>query len=365
MQSREAMMRFLQHVGKYFMYSAGYGHQYKWGARDADLLRKARFIQLPKERLPYINLDLDWPGSARVWIDEGFPSPTIVVISPRTSHSLLMWELAIPVTIPNVHFTGVANLKPYKYFNAVRAGFNKSLGGDAAFSGHCIKNPFYANLKNEILQTGNGIILDQWKTHWIDVTYSLTELAEYVELENRRYKPEKLFDPSSRLKSMFNYAAHDAYSAVHHCKTLEEFKAKATEIVMGYYHQFKQIEKNHPLEKAEAERVIRSIVPYVWQRRDKKWMKKFKYNIGAMKLEPIDYSALNSTEVDDEITKRQSLAARYTHTIRRNATEQKIKSACLHLLQNGERLTYKNVAESASVSISTVKRYKEILKIYN
>ncbi len=356
---RNAMLRFLNHFGYWLMYAEDKRHQYRYGPREAHILRQARFLQLPKETFPYIGIDIDEPGSACFWMDQGFPIPTIAMVSPDTANSLLMWELTVPVTLPREPFRGVPNLLPFDYFRAIRKAYTKALGGDSAYPGRSVKNPFYANLSGRIIPCEDGIIHDVYKTHWTDVTYSLGELAEYVELERRRYQPDQLYDPSSRLKSMFNYSAHDSYAAVHDCSTEEEFRSAVAEIVMGYWHRFRQEPKDHALEESEAERCIRDITKWTWKRRHQKWLKRFKYEIGVMEYEPINRDEMSDEEIAFEVINRQSAAAKRTHKRQKDKTIKSIEIACKKLMNQKRRLTQKNIALESGLNVKTIRRHSD------
>jgi hypothetical protein len=339
------------------LYADSKQHEYRYGPREVHILRQARFIQLPKNYFPYLSVDIDIPGSAYDWSDQGLPIPTISMVSPDTAHALLMWELTNPVTLPREQFDGVTNLKPFDYFKAIKKAYTRALDGDPAYAGRSVKNPFYANLSGRTIPCADGIIYDVYKTTWFNRTYSLAELAKFVELEHKRYQPENLYDPSSRLKSMFNYSAHDSYAAVHNYSTEEEFRSVVTEIVMGYWHEFKQESKDHPLTEAEAERCIRDITRWTWQRRHQKWLKRFTYEIGVMDYDPINRDELSDEEIAVEIANRKSAAAKRTHEKRKEKTIKSIENACRKLKCQNKKLTHKNIAGESGLSVKTIRRY--------
>lgn len=364
MTNREPARRFISHFGKWIMNSKNKHEKYTYAINDVDTWSEAQFIHLPKNELRYIGIDLDWEGSASVWIDEGFPEPTITIISPETSHSKLFYELATPVTLPFGNFAGRANLKPYHYFKSVKAGLTLAMGGDPGYSGGTMNNPFYKNPRKEILVTEDGIVERKWKVHWADRTYDLDYLAEFAKPVPRDFKHDGLFDDAGRALTMFHLTRTDAYRAVHGCVTQGQFAEKVLSIAMDHWLVLRQIAKDHPLEEREAVNVANSVTKYVWLHRNDEWLKRFKWNVGALQYYPIDKGDVPADDIKQEIARRQSAGAKHTHSVRTEKTEERIRIACEKLKSANTKVTRKSIALKTGLGVSTMSKYKDIIKEY-
>lgn len=346
------------------MYSNNKHEKYAYGSNCVDMWTEAQFIHLPRHVFRYIGIDLDWEGSASIWMDEGFPEPTITIISPETSHSKLFYELTTPVTLPLGNFAGRANLKPYNYFKSVKAGLTLAMGGDPGYSGRTMNNPFYKNPRKEIIVTEDGIVERKWKVHWADRTYDLDYLAEFAKPVPKDFKHDGLFDDVGREKTMFHLTRHDAYRAVHGCANQEQFAERVLFIATEHWQVLRQVEKDHPLEEREAVNVANSVSKYVWLHRNDEWMKRFKWNLGALQYHPIDRDDASVDDIKQEIVRRQSAGAKHTHSVRTSNTEERIRLACEELKAANMKVTRKNIALKAGLGVSSMSKYKDIIKEY-
>lgn len=67
---------------------------------DDYLITKVQFVHMPTHRRNYVALDIDEEGGAAIWWEQGFPEPTITIISPDTCHCKFLYELKNPVMYP-------------------------------------------------------------------------------------------------------------------------------------------------------------------------------------------------------------------------------------------------------------------------
>lgn len=364
MNTTQPMRRFLEYIGPSFMYSDNMHTNYKYGDRSTEILEKAMFLHLPKHKFQYVAIDLDWECSASLWMEEGYPQPTITIISPRTSHSKYLYELASPVTLPLNSTNRHVNLKPYKYFKAVKAGLDLAMGGDRSYSGSTVNNPFYKNPSNSIIVTEDGIVQNRWKVHWADVAYDLNYLQEFARPVRRSFTRSELYDVDSREKTMFNLTRIDACKNVNKFDDFHKFTEFVHDAAINHWQVLRLEEKSHPLEESEAKSVANSISKWLWNNKNAKWLEKFHWNVGALQLPSIDYYSMSKEDIESEMKRRRSLGAKHTHQIRRDATASRISEACERLVEKREKLTRINISKESGVGASTLSSYKSIINNY-
>ena len=104
--------------------------------------------------------------------DRNLPPPTIIMRNRDNGHVQYAYRLTDPVTM----FEGSRN-HPTQYLKAIQYALTVQLGGDLAFGGSLAKNPLN-NDKWDIYLTGAN-------------SYSLGDLAEYLDLTDPANKPPK------------------------------------------------------------------------------------------------------------------------------------------------------------------------------
>jgi len=124
---------------------------------------RRRYIQLdPPGRIAALVFDVDRPGAALAWDDVGLPPPSWSAQSPDSGRAHLGYVLSWPV------YRQPATA-PGRYADAVYAAYKGRLGADPGYARLLAKNPFSPS----------------WRTTcWRDEPYSLSELAEYVDLSS-------------------------------------------------------------------------------------------------------------------------------------------------------------------------------------
>ncbi|GAB6037718.1 hypothetical protein JCM15519_22770 [Fundidesulfovibrio butyratiphilus] len=344
------------------MYSTRGHENYQWGDVNSEVLANAQFIHMPKQRFQYLGIDLDWEGSASLWMDEGFPEPTITIITPTSNHSKFFYELEHPVTIPRYWGSQHINFKPYLYFKDVKLGLTLAMEGDLSYSGTSMNNPFYRNLEQNTIKTENGEVSSKWKVHWADKRYALEYLAEFAVFPTRKRYQTSFEDSDSREVTLFNSTRAYAYEYVHQFDEYNSFHEAVASNALENWLKLSQIEKDHPLMEKEAHAVAKAVSRWVWMRRKDRWMKRFTWDIGALGFEALDKSTLSEEELKFEIHNRKSMGARYANEKRRRNTESKIHSACEELVRNNQKVTRKNISEMTQLSLKTLNNYKETIK---
>ena len=115
-------------------------------SKKEDIIEIASYIELPNHRRYYMSFDLDYEGSAYVWIDENLPEPTITIINNENSHSTLHYELTTPVLLPIRGRNSYFSRKPIRYYTKVREGLRVRMSGDKGYAAYNSKNPLYKNV---------------------------------------------------------------------------------------------------------------------------------------------------------------------------------------------------------------------------
>lgn len=364
MSKHEAMKRYLNYIGNYFMYSDNMHDAYQYGERSAQILNKAHFLHLPKNKFQYIGIDLDWEGSASLWMDEGYPEPTITIVTSKSGHSKYFYELKVPVTLPlNLNQKNI-NTKPFKYYSHVKRGLTEAFGGDYAYSGKTMNNPFLNIIHKQRSYIFDGVNQTKWVVHWADKTYDLDYLSEYTKSTAKDYSKKLYYDIEKRHNTMFHLTRLESYKLARKCESFEIFLFKLTEAALSYWSELRLIQKDHPLEESEAYDIARSVAKWSWLRRNEPWLRRFTWDLGKLGFEQIDCETMSEDEINSERKIRQQKGALYTHKKRTKQTELKIKNACELLSKSGEKLTRANIAKTSGVGESTLGRYTKLIKKY-
>nr|WP_309593734.1 replication initiation protein [Moraxella osloensis] len=104
--------------------------------------------------------------------DRNLPPPTIIMRNRDNGHVQYAYKLTDPVTM----FTG-SHSHPIRYLKAIQYALTVQLGGDLAFGGSLAKNPLNNDRWDIFLSGANS--------------YSLGDLAEYLDLTDPANKPPK------------------------------------------------------------------------------------------------------------------------------------------------------------------------------
>lgn len=125
-------------------------------------------------KVVWLAFDVDHGDAATSWDRLNAPPPTLAIENPANGHAHLLYALQAPV--PR---TEAARHRPLLYLAAAQEGIRRKLGADPGYSGHLCKNPLHSS----------------WSTRqWAD-TYSLAELADWVDLPRIADMKKRLADP--------------------------------------------------------------------------------------------------------------------------------------------------------------------------
>lgn len=104
--------------------------------------------------------------------DRNLAEPTFIARNPSNGHVQYFYRLKDPVTMYQA-----SHAHPMRYLKSIQYAYNVQLGGDFGFGGSLAKNPLDTSTW-EIFITGAG-------------SYTLNELAEFVDLTDPINKPPK------------------------------------------------------------------------------------------------------------------------------------------------------------------------------
>lgn len=125
-------------------------------------------------KVVWLSFDVDHPDGATAWDRLSAPPPTLAIENPANGHAHLLYALEAPV--PR---TEAARARPLLYLAAAQEGIRRKLGADPGYSGHLCKNPFHSS----------------WQTRQWAHTYSLAELADWVDLPRIADMKKRVADP--------------------------------------------------------------------------------------------------------------------------------------------------------------------------
>lgn len=282
-------------------------------------------------RVSWLVFDLDHANSL-IWEEHGLPSPNLIVRNRNSGNSHLYYAIAPVCT------TEKAREKPIEYMKAVYDSMAALLKADPDYHGGPVaKTPGHP----------------WWLTTELhNHVYELGELAEELDLA----RPMPLWSKGPDM---------DAVSHSRHCTLFERVRFYAYSIVNaeradGYFesfysrvlaqchndNRFRTRERYNDLPLSSVRATAKSIARWTWSH----YFGRGDYHRGVMEL---DRSL--------PLEKRQSMAAKRTHSVRKNQTEHKIRRACRQLISSGAALTQTAIAQAAGVSRQTVAKYKSVI----
>ena len=205
-----------------------------------------RYIQLnPPQQQYWLVFDIDRPNSAFAWEDANLPPPFAVVVNESNTHCHIVYALTSPVCTSDL-----AHEKPLRYLAAIQYAYTERLQADVNYSGLIAKNPFSQN-------------------HWhvfpcaISVKYSLSELAEWVDLANASKRTLRGSEAVAlgRNCALFDSLRHYAY------KSIRKYRKGKVDVWRAYILD-KANEQNvfsEPLPASEVKAIAKSVANWVWK----------------------------------------------------------------------------------------------------
>lgn len=206
-----------------------------------------RYIQLnPPQQQYWLVFDIDRPNSAFSWQDANLPPPFAVVVNESNTHCHVIYALESPVCTSDF-----AHKKPLHYLAAIQRAYTERLQADVNYSGLIAKNPFSQN-------------------HWhvfpcaINAKYSLSELAEWVDLTNTSKRSLRGSEAVAlgRNCALFDSLRRHAYNSI------RKYRQGKVDAWRSYILD-KATEQNvfsEPLPHNEVKAIAKSVANWVWKR---------------------------------------------------------------------------------------------------
>ena len=219
--------------------------------RSLDHALRQPYIQANPPHLRVWSIfDVDREGAALAWEDANLPPPAWSACNTENGHAHLVWGLSVPVLVDSPDM----RQKPLKYLCAVEAAFRAALDADSGYTGLITKNPAFP----------------AWRVlRGPRLSFDLSELAEYVDLERfaPKRKPEEV--GLGRNVTLFDAARHYAY------RTIRGYKQARTQCAYVYWQKDvydKAMSRNgdfpNPLHHREVYHVARSVAKWMWRKFD-------------------------------------------------------------------------------------------------
>lgn len=203
----------------------------------------AKFIQQNQPHASYwLVFDVDRNGAAMDWSDRNGPTPNITVKNHVNGHAHLLYGLQTAVrTAPD------SSLKALTYAAAVERGLCARLDADPNYSGLLCKNP----------------LNDHWGvTEWRSATYTLDELADYVDLRIPEVANEADVYGLGRNCQLFDKTRRWAYKAIR--QGWPDFDLWLLAVIQRV--EMHNTQLTNPLSLAECACIGRSIAKWTHQR---------------------------------------------------------------------------------------------------
>ena len=263
--------------------------------------------------------DVDRPGAAVLWEDQGLPPPSWAAVNRENGHAHLVWGLSVPVLVDSPDLRQA----PMRYLCAVESAFRARLQADQGYSGLITKNPAHP----------------LWKTlRGPQLGYELGDLADWVDLPKHipKRKPEEV--GLGRNVTVFDWLRLYAYRKIRH------YKLDVRNFIQWQSHlNGKALERNgdflYPLDGREVWHIAKSVSKWVWHKFD---------------LEASDarFSALQAYRGKQNTPETQAAKGRASGKARLVASENKRASA---RLMRDRGMTQAAIAAELGVTDRTVR----------
>ncbi len=254
--------------------------------------------------------------------------------------------------------------KPVNLAKHIKVSISKELSADEngshrlrGFWRNTLMHNYYASLKTYTLEDFYHISNKyQKRFKKINIQQQFNN-----DLVKRQIKYNNIyFKQGNRNNSLWYTAMQQTNSSM----TEDEIK----DIVFSLHHNYTQHRTDIALDYREVSTIARSVVKYNQENANYvssgSYQDREKWNIGAMKLEPM--RGLSKAEYERETAKRKALAAQYTADKKATRTRKAITDAIHRLKFLLLPTTVRNIAAYAKRSIGTISRYlkeEEILSL--
>ena len=284
-----------------------------------------------RDRVSWLIFDIE-EGDGQRWEAAGLPPPNLIVQTvdgERVRGAHLYYAIAPVCTSPR------GRSEPIQYQRAVYASMAASLRSDLAYHG------------GPVAKTPGHPLWRTWEIHSHE--YTLGELAEYIDLPQRRRGNVSEQAAESRNCALFDACRFFAYSIVGKARdgSFEPFYDRLLAFNEAHNDFGRAGHAKGDLRHSDLRAIAKSVARWTWDKyRGSARMR------GTMHFDP----ALTTKE-------RQQAAAARTHSLRNQSTLAKLMAALASLQSGGELIpTDAGIARTAGVDRRTVARYRARLE---
>ncbi len=268
--------------------------------------------------------DIDNSNGYSHWRDAGAPAPNWIIINPKNGHAHYIYMLACPIPL-----TDNAKRKPISYLQRIERGLQHRLSADIGYAGLISKNP----------------LSGAWQVESVhDLSYSLDELADYVDLDLPKQKKRDK-DGLGRNCILFDELRYWSYKHVVQARESMSF-GQWLELVITRAGKFNTFER--ALHASEIKATAKSVAKWTWQNYT---------GSGGVRR---GRDAAQNTQLS--LQEKQVLSSHNTNKQRKDNTSIRLTQAIVNLKATNTKVTQKAVAEVSRVSLRTVKTYWKTLK---
>ncbi len=273
-----------------------------------------------------IIMDVDNEDLLAEWNDVGLPVPTIQTLNADNNKAHLIWVLNHPVS--------KTNKKAVAYYRDIVKSIQILIGADQNYQNHQTKN-FFNDAAYRVIYN--------------DVAYDLAEFHDFVIDHRQSSDSDTAISASkastSRHITLFNQLRHYGYTI-----------ARNKNLHMLLEHKAHQINQQFEV-PIKPRSIVKSVYEFCHANR-----KNFR---SKAKEKPMGFSQiknLSREEFLEEVSLRQSLAAKRTTQMKIADTLRNIMAAVKFMQRTGSKITLLAIANSSKKSLSTVKRYGKWIK---
>lgn len=285
-----------------------------------------KYIALNQSYKKYIVVDIDKPGASHLWYEKGLPAPTIITINRNNAHCHCLWEINTPII-----YTANGRLKPQKWFEAIEATITQIVGGDLSYGGLMTKTPNHR----------------AWDTEFFNKSYDLEDFKEYFDILPSRkiaIQPHEKGRNNTLFTTVYSYGRKIALKFNSQEQLISELVSYGQSVNESFLDMFGSV-----LPYKEAVNTSRSAARRAWKMRHTKFDNK---NRGIL--------ADQITE-DMSLSSRQKLGAQYSHIVRTEKVDDKIKAA-IHKCQSKNLPLTKLYLTKNGLSESTYFKYRQAVE---
>jgi hypothetical protein len=293
----------------------------------------------------WVVFDLDLGSESFHRFEEsGLSIPNLIVQNPANQHCHYLYLLKTPVWVKN---TG--RMVPQNYLSAVKTAMTARLGADARYTGLICKNPLSSEWRTTELYSGL-YSLDDLSKH-LDLNKNSLEIAQ-----NQAYRRLEDAVINGRNDHLFTLLRYFAYERVTKYRGLSFQIGNGKVFEMWQNAIVKEAERinrefSSGLPYGEVKSTAKSVAGWVWEHyHPGELWQRGKMGFGETRHTNPDLPMLT----DDEIKRRQSLAAQLTNKHRKENTELQIKQAIERLQANGEKVTKVAVAKMTGLNRTNI-----------